>query len=130
MKRLLIVIFAAVALGYAPQAHAKDAISSDQARTIAQSKIDEIYPGGDATYLPDKIDERKFGWIFHIVFRKYVETQSLDYILYGAPSLLIERDGSVDEIPGSVVFQNREDAYLKEHIPRLFNEKQSNPLSN
>lgn len=122
MKRFLIAILAAATLGYAPQAHAKDAISSDQARTIAQSKIDEIYPGGDVTFLPDKIDERKFGWIFHIVFRKYVETHSLDYILYGAPSLLVERDGTIDEIPGSVVFQHREDDYLREHIPRLFNE--------
>lgn len=101
------------------QANAKDAIDRNRACEIAQARIDTLYPSGEVTYLPEQGEEYEFGWVFHIVFRKYVETRSLDYIMYGAQSLLVEHDGAVDVLPHHVSFQNNVVEYVRENIPRL-----------
>lgn len=78
-------------------------INYEAAHNIAIQAIAKINSAHDFIILDSMTIERKFGWIFFYVPRKYLETKNPKYLIPGTAPIVVEKkDGTVAYLSTSI----------------------------
>ncbi len=94
---------------------ATTSISKPEALEIAHRAIAELSVQHDFVLMPERTEEREFGWVFFYATQRYLDTGDRKHLVPGtAPFVVLRADGAIEHLATSIPPARAVDIYEKQ----------------